>query len=249
MGEWELPKDVEIQSIENMGGFLWESGVYDTTVKMVYINQTPSEAMWFNIILEKNSGNMAELRENFCIKSGKVKGNKTYYVTKEGKKRPLPGYSIAESMCIAITGEDLDTCMKSIEKKQVKVWNPELKKEAPAERPVVMSLVGKPVKVAIHQVIEDRTAKNSNGDYVPTGESRTVNQCKFFGNMDGKTAEEITKNEAATMFNKWANKNTGAVIDKSTKGQGTNSAADIMGSPSADVPKDSLFKDVTEPPF
>ena len=242
MSEWELPKDIETQSIERMGGgFIWESGVYDTTVKMVYLNQSASEAVSFNIILEKNSGNMAELRENFWIKSGKAKGNKTYYV-KDGKKYPLPGYQVADSMCKAITGKDLDTCLKSVEKKTIKVWNPELKKEANAERPVVTSLLNKPVKVAVHQVIEDRQAKNEKGEYVSTGASRTINQCKFFGNPEGKTAEEITNGEPAARFDKWAKKNTGTVIDKSTGKKGNNSAADIMGS----TPKDSLFQ--TDPP-
>ena len=152
-------------------------------------------------------------------------------------------------MCVAVTGESLAKCMESAEKKTVNVWNPELKKEAPTERPVVMSLVGKPVKVAIHQVIEDKTAKNDKGEYVPTGESRTVNQCKFFGNAEGKTAEEITRNESATRFDKWARKNTGTVIDKSTRKKGGNSAAYIMCISSADSPKGSLFKDVTGPPF
>ena len=245
MSEWALPKSVETQSIEGTGGgFAWESGVYDATVKMVYLNQTASEAMWFNVILEKNSGNFAELRENFCVKSGKAKGNKTYY-TKDGKDYPLPGYSIANSMCVAITGESLPKCMESAEKKQVNVWNPELKKEAPTERPVIMSLVGKPVKVAVHQVIEDRQAKNDKGEYVPTGASRTVNQCKFFGNAEGKTAEEITNKEPAARFDKWAQKNTGTVIDKSTVKKGNNSAADIMGSASADT--GSLFQ--TDPPI
>jgi len=242
MSEWELPKDIETQSIERMGsGFIWESGVYDTTVKMVYLNQSASEAVSFNIILEKNSGNMGELRENFWIKSGKAKGNKTYYV-KDGKKYPLPGYQVADSMCKAITGEDLDTVLKSVEKKTIKVWNPELKKEANAERPVVTSLLNKLVKVAVHQVIEDRQAKNAKGEYVSTGASRTINQCKFFGNTEGKTAEEITNGEPAARFDKWAQKNTGTVIDKSTGKKGSNSAADIMGSTS----KDSLFQ--TDPP-
>ena len=83
--------------------------------------------------------------------------------------------------------------------------------------------------------------------YIPTGEVRTVNQCKFFGNTAGKTAEEITKNEAATMFNKWASKNTGAVIDKSTKSQGNNSAASIMGSTPTEETTGSLFD--KEPPI
>ena len=54
MSEWELPKTVETQSIERVGGggFAWESGVHDTTIKMVYLNQAASEAQSFNIILE-----------------------------------------------------------------------------------------------------------------------------------------------------------------------------------------------------
>jgi len=220
MGEWKLPKDVETESIERVGGggFVWESGVYDTTVKLAYLNQTASEAVFLNVVLEKNGGNAPELKQNFCIRSGKEKGNKTYYVTKVGKKRPLPGYSVAESLCIAATGEDLDTCMQSAEKKQVKIWNSDQKKELPVERPVIMSLVSKPLKVAIHQVIEDKVTLNGKS-WVPTGESKTVNECKFFGNMEGKTADEITNKAPATMFDKWAIKNTGVVLDKSTKGQ------------------------------
>ena len=228
MSEWELPKGVETQSIERVGGgFAWESGVYDATVKMVYLNQSASEAVSLNVILENSTGK--ELKESFWIKSGKAKGNKTYY-TKNGKDYPLPGYSIANSMCVAITGDSLPKCMDTAEKKTINIYNPELKKEAPTERPVLMGLVNKPVKVAVHQVIEDKQAKDASGNYVSTGESRTVNECKFFGNMEGKTAEEITTKADAAKFDKWAEKNTGSVIDKTTKNKGSNSAAAIMGS-------------------
>ena len=240
MSEWELPKTVETQSIERVGGggFAWESGVHDTTIKMVYLNQAASEAQSFNIILENSEGR--ELRESFWIRSGKTKGKKVYY-DKDGKQFPLPGYSLANSLCIAATGESLAKCISSAEKKTINVWNSELKKEMPTERPVIMCLVNKPVKVAVHQVVEDKVAKGTNGQYEPTGQSRTVNNCKFFGNADGKTAEEITKNEEATMFDRWAAKNTGTVIDKSNKSK-TNSAAAIMGStPSADNSQASLF--------
>ena len=142
MSEWELPKDVEKQSIERVGGgFAWESGVYDAVVKMVYLNQSASEAVSWNVIIVNSEGK--ELRESFWIKSGKAKGNKTYF-TKDGKNYPLPGYSLANSMCIAATGEDLDACMKSSEKKTVNIYNVEQKKEVPTERPVVMGLINKP---------------------------------------------------------------------------------------------------------
>ena len=59
--------------------------------------------------------------------------------------------------------------------------------------------------------------------------------------------KEITKKEAAVMFNKWANKNTGAVIDKSTRSQGNSSAASIMGSTPTEETTGSLFD--KEPPI
>ena len=110
-----------------------------------------------------------------------------------------------------------------------------------------MGLVNKSIKVAVHQVIEDKTTKNTSGQYVPTGESRTLNQCKFFGNTDGKTAEEIANDKPAVMFDKWAQKNTGTVVDKTTKTKNGNSAADIMGSTPANEATGSLFQ--TDPPI
>jgi len=240
MSEWELPKTVEVQSIERVGGggFAWESGVYDATVKMVYLNQSASEAQSFNIILENSEGK--ELRESFWIRSGKAKGGKVYY-EKDGKQFPLPGYSLANSICIAATTESLAKCIESAEKKTINIWNSELKKEAPTERPVIMCLVNKPVKVAVHQVVEDKQAKGADGQYAPTGEIRTVNNCKFFGNTDGKTAEEITKNEDAVMFDKWATKNTGTVVDKSNKAKTTSAAAIMGGAPATSNGQASLF--------
>ena len=225
MSEWELPKNVETQSIERVGGgFAWESGVYDATIKMVYLNQSASEAVSFNIILQNSEGK--ELREAFWVKSGKAKGNKTYF-TKDGKDYPLPGYSIANSMCVASTGESLAKCMGAVEKKTINIYNVEQKKEVPTERPVLMGLINKSIKVAVHQVVEDKMSKSSNGHYEPTGESRTINQCKFFGDSSGKTAEEITNKADATMFDKWASKNTGTIIDKTSKTKG-NTSADNM---------------------
>ena len=230
MSEWELPASVETQSIERLGGgFAWESGVYDATVKMAFLNQSASEAVSFNVILENSDGK--ELKESFWIKSGKAKGNKTYY-TKDGKDFPLPGYSVANSLCVAATGESLAKCMATAEKKTINVYDPAQSKEVPTERPVIMAVHNKIIKVAVHQVTDDKSKKNdATGQYEPTGETRTINECKFFGNSDGKTTEEILSGDDATMFDKWAAKNTGAVIDKTKKkadGAGA-SAADIMG--------------------
>ena len=179
-----------------------------------------------NIVLENSEGK--ELKESLCIRSGNEKGNKTYYV-KNGKNIALPGYSISDSMCISATGEGLPKAMEAREKKQIKSWDSEKQKEGPVERDVLMSLTNKPVKVAVHQVIEDKQVKNvATGQYEPSGLTRTINKCKFFGNKDGKTAEEIKAKKEAGFFSKWAEKNTGVVINEASKN--SNSAASIMGS-------------------
>ena len=231
MSEWKLPDDVVEPSIEGSGGgsFLWESGLYDATIKLAYVTQSTGGAYWLNVELEKNGGNFGTMRDKWCIKSGNEKGNKTFYINKEGKKQPLPGYQTGKSLCVTVTGEDLDANMNKVEKKVIKVRDFAQGKDVPTELPVLTALLNKPVKVAVHQVIEDRMTKGSNGSYESTGETRTVNNCKFFGNCDGKTAEEIENNTDAVMFDKWAAKNTGNVIDKSSKNK-PNSAADIMGS-------------------
>ncbi len=227
--EWELPTDAQPAGIERVGGggYAWESAVYDTTIKLAYLHQTDSKAIFLNVILENSDGK--ELKEGFCIKSGNEKGNKTYY-EKDGKKFPLPGYAVAESMCIGATGKLLKDCMDTVEKRTIKIYDPEQSKEANTERPVIIDLLGKPVKVAVHQVEENKRKKNDNtGKYEATSDTRTINECKFFGNIEGLTADEIINKQPAEMFTKWAEKNTGQVIDKTKNNAGKDSAAYIMG--------------------
>jgi len=231
MGEWDLPTDVATDSsIERVGGggFFWESGVYDATIKLAYLNQNPTtKSVSINIILKNSNGK--ELSETLFIKSGTEKGSKTYYTTKDGTKRPLPGYAVADSLCIAAGQGSLSKCIDAAEQKTVNIYDYDARKELPVQRPVLITLLNKAIKVAVHQVKEDKTVKNEANQYVPTGDSRTKNECKFFGNSEGKTAEEITKGKEATMFTAWAEKNTGIVLDKTTKNAGKPSAADIMG--------------------
>jgi hypothetical protein len=243
MSEWKLPDDVVEPSIEGSSGgnFIWESGVYDTNIKLAYLNQTPGGAYFLNVELEKVGEKFGRIRDKWCIKSGNEKGNKIYYIGKDGKKQPLPGYQTAKALCLAVTGEDLDANMSKLEKKVIKVWNFDQGKEVPSEHPVIPGLINQKVKVAVHQVIEDKKAKNSDGNWVPSGATKTINQCKFFGNPDnGKTPEEVAANKDAGALDRWATKNTGLVVDKSTKGvKPQDSAASIMGDTSPT--QESLF--------
>lgn len=235
MSEWDLPTSVESVSIENAGGgFVWDTGVYDVTVKLVYLDQASSGAVSFNVVLT-NSNNQ-ELREAMYIKSGKSKGNKTFY-TKDGKDYPLPGYSTANSLCLAATGKSLSECMAQVEKKTVKVYDFTEKKEVSKERPVLMSLLNTTVKAAVKRIKENKQQKNNEGVYVPIADTREKNECSFFGNAQGFSAEEAASGATeATKLTEWAEKNAGNTVDKSRKDiQAGTAASDIMGGNSADA--------------
>lgn len=236
MTEWDLPASVEEQTIERVGGggYAWKTGVHKAKIKLVHLSQAASKAVGFNIELENADGKT--MKETLWIKSGDKKGNKTFYTDKDGKDRPLPGYSVANSLCVAATGDSLGKVMGTagnIEKKTIKLYNFEAGKEVETEVNVVTALLGLPVTVAVHNVLEDKNKKNAAGQYEPTGQTRTSNETKFFGNAEGQTAEEILSGSEATMFDAWAAKNTAeTVIDKTAAGgtnKGATSAADIMG--------------------
>ncbi|MEA2037105.1 MAG: hypothetical protein U9O94_06325 [Nanoarchaeota archaeon] len=241
MSEWSLPTDTKKVSIEKSGGFLWDSGVYPVKVKLAYLDQAKSGATSFNIILENNEGK--ELKNTMYIRSGKAKKNSTTY-TKDGVKYPLPGYSTAESLCRAATGKNLEQNIMAHEKKQVKIYDFEQQKDVVQERPVLVNLLGASVQVAVSRIKENKSKKNADGDYVDTDDIREINECKFFGNADGFSADEISENiPEAKALPSWHKVNAGKVIDKSKTavGTGANSAAGIMGTTPAAAPAASLF--------
>ena len=107
------------------------------------------------------------------------------------------------------------------------------KKEVPTERPVVMDLLNKTVTVAVHEVVEDKNIKNDAGEYVPSGETRSRNECKFFGDATGRTAEEIQNGAEPAKFKQWADKNAGKKVDRSKGATGGATAPAAAPAPTA----------------
>ena len=227
MTSFKQPTSVQTTSIERIGGdFTLESGVYPFTVDMVYMHQSSTNAVGFNVTLI--TADKKTLKETFYIKSGDTKGNKTYY-TKDNINYPLPGYAVADSMCIALLGLPLHESLAT-EKKVVKVYNFDEKKEVPTEVPVVIGLLGKSGTVAVHKIKENKRSKNAAGQWVPTDKVRTFNECKFFGNAEGKTAEEIKADSPAAVLTEWAEVHTGVTVDKTNSTKSTPPSVANTGS-------------------
>lgn len=232
-----LQEDTSVeQERDSVGGSrLVESGIYDCEIEIAYLGVADSGANSLTIHLKTPDG--ASLRETLWITSGKEKGCKTYY-EKDGKKQNLPGFSIANNMCLLTVGKPLaalDTAEKI-----VKVWDSQAKKELPKAVQAIVALSGQHVLAGIIKQVVDKTAKNDQGVYVPTGETREENTVdKFFRLRDGLTTTEI-KNGAteAAFLNTWKDKWTGQTKNKASNAAGTGVTA---GAPKAAAQSKSLF--------
>lgn len=225
------------------GSRIVDSGVYNAKVIHAYVTKSAGGAVGMIVSLKLESGQ--EVKQTFWMTSGTAKGCKNYYEDKNGDKQYLPGFLMANSLCLLTTGQEisgLDT-----EQKVIPLYNAEAKSEIPTKVDMLMDLVGKDVVAAVMKQTVDKTKKNeATGLYEPTGETRDENEVdKFFRARDRMTTAEIrAQAEQASFVNTWAEKWTGKVRDK-TKGD-TGASKGTSGLPTANTaaskkPTTSLF--------
>jgi hypothetical protein len=223
---------------DSVGGTLLDSGLYLSKVKLVYVTKSAGGAIGLVIHLQTDQGR--DIRETVWMTN---KDGRNYY-EKDGQKNYLPGYLTANALALLTTGQEigeLDT-----ETKVVNVYNREVKTEVPTKVEVPTDILGKEVLVGLIRQKVDKTAKNEDGKYVPTGETREENTIdKFFRASDRKTTAEIrAQAEEAVFVNTWASKFTGQTRDRTSKTSGGTAGAPkaAAGLPAASSkPKQSLF--------
>ena len=202
----------------------WESGAYDVVIDLAYVEESKGGAMGVNFVFKTQDGK--ELNQTIYMTSGKEKGQLNYYVSKDGAKHYLPGFTLVNDICLLTLGEeikDLET-----ETKVLSIYNYDAKKELPTKKEVLTDLLGKDVTLGIQKVLEDK--------YNKPGETRTVNVIsKVFREADKKTTNEVRSESAAEFYPTWVEKNAGILVNKVGKSkQETPFAPD-------DKPKKSLF--------
>jgi hypothetical protein len=216
-----------------------DSGIYNAKVALAYVNIVASGAVGLVLNLKTEAGR--EIRQTLWMSSGKEKGCKNYY-EKDGQKHYLPGFLHANSLALLTVGKeisDLDT-----ETKVVKLYSAEAKAEVPTKVEMIMDLIDQDIIVGVIRQTVDKTQKDDNGVYQPTGETRDENEIdKFFRAKDRMTTAEIrAQAEEATFIDTWETKWTGKVKNKA-KGTAANGTAGApkAASTAAKKPTTSLF--------
>ena len=222
------------------GGYILDTDAYDFIVDMAYIDESKGGAMSLNLNLKTQKGD--QLKQTLWLTGGKAKGQNNFYLDKNGDKQYLPGFSLANNLCLLAIGKPIAEVAH--ETKAVNVYNPELKKEAPVPREVLMELLGAAITLGVVKQIVDKNVL-VNGTYVPSGETREENDIdKTFRTKDGLTAAEIRAGATEAAFlAAWTEKNKGVTRNKAkgaTSGGAPAAAAASTGvAPAAGG--DSLF--------
>ena len=191
------------------GRTLLPTDAYDGKIVVAYITTSTGGARAFNFVIDIN-GKL--VRETIYVTN---KQGQVVYV-KDGKKYPLPGYSLVNALTKLTIGKEIPQL--TFENKLVKIWNFEHKKDVATEVPVAVELVGEAVSLGIEQVRENKQQKDQAGNYVDTAEIRESNTItRVFHTKTGQTAAEYDAQAPAEFKALWLKEFKGKVRDKTNK--------------------------------
>lgn len=223
------------------GGSVLDSNVYNFTIKLAYLQKAASDAL--SLVVHLTTEDNKDVRQQLWMTSGEKKGCKNYFVDKNGDKQYLPGFNMANSLCLLTVGKEISEMVT--ETKVVNLYNSESKAEVPTNVEMLTELLGKQVLGGLIKQIVDKNVKDAAGNYVPSGETREENELdKLFRERDGKTTAEILAQAPEAVFiETWKKKWVGQVRDRVTKQAGTAGAPKAGSAPAGGTakPQNSLF--------
>lgn len=204
------------------GGGVFESDVYTGKIKYAFAGAADSGAKFFEVHVDMQDGRTYRERMYVTNKAGQN------YWERDGKRNPLPGFTIANDLALMSTGFALGE--QEFEEKVAKLYDFDAKEEVPKKVQMATGMIGQSITLAILKIVENKQAKNEvTGQYEPIADTREVNNIdKVFHTESGKTVSEFTGKKDAEFQDKWADKNRGRVVDK-TKEVGGRSGAPGQG--------------------
>lgn len=198
-----------------------DSGLYNMTITLAYLKTAASGALALALELKSDAGQV--VRQDFWMTSGTAKGGKNYY-EKDGEKRYLPGFTMANSLSLLTVGKEIG--QHETETKVINLYSAEAKAEVPTKVEMFTDLLGKEIIAGVIRQTVDKNVKDAAGNYVPSGETRDENEVdKFFRVRDRMTTAEIrAQAEQASFIDTWNEKWAGKVRNKAKGASGTSGA-------------------------
>lgn len=222
------------------GSRLKESDIYALTIGMAYAEKSSGGALGIFFTFKAEDG--SEINQTIYVTSGDAKGNKTTYEDKDGKEHYLPGFLQVNGLCLLSIGKELNELEE--EERTISVYDFNAKAKVMKKKLVLVDLLGAKIKAGIVKQKVNKQAKDDNGVYQPTAETREQNEItKFFRDEDNLTVAEIQAGATeAKFYEDWLKTFKGQTIDKTVAvAAGPGGPAAPATGQAAQKPKSSLF--------
>jgi hypothetical protein len=218
------------QAQDRIGGFSpLDSDIYTMTIKALYVGKSAGGAMSLTLLAD-NGGR--EYRETLWITNKKGE-NFFLNANDKTKKVPLPGFTVADDICLITTGKSLSE--QDAEEKVINVYDYEAKKEVPKSVQMITEVIGQKVSLGIIKQTVNKNEKVGD-EYVPTAETRDENFIDKVFHPDQKMTVVEARNgvEEAKFWDSWVERNKGNTRDKRTIKDGeANSGRPPKAAPTA----------------
>lgn len=211
---------------DRIGGFkVYDSDAYTGTVKMIYAIKSPSGAQGVVVHLDLDAG--SEYRETFWVTNKQGQN----YFERDGKKKPLPGFTVIDDLCLVTTNKPLSA--QNTAEKVVNIYDAEAKKEVPTNVPMLVEVLGKKVTFGILKELRNKQVKDASGSYVDTADSREENSTdKVFHFPSNLTVVEAQKGiQQPAFYGSWVERNRGQTRDRRSIKDGQGGQTGRQGRP------------------
>lgn len=227
-------QEVKIEAVKDVIGGgntfgILETGTYSVVIKNAYVDESKGGAMSVNFEFKTDTGNI--LRSTQWATSGKAKGQKNFYTDKNGNNHLLPGYVAVDDICQLAA--ELPLSEIEPEEKVVQIYDFDLGKPTGKPRMVLTELLGKKIILAVEKQVVDKNVKNDSGDYVPSGDTREVNEVvkSFCADDQVTVVEKAAGLTEADFLTRWNTKNKDKVINKAKGAKAATGTAPVAGTP------------------
>lgn len=199
-----IDSDIESSPVDVLGGsFVKPTGLYAARVDMAYLGKSKKGAMSLNLHF-KLLGDSSIIRQTLWITSGDAKGNKNYYVDKNGLKRLLPGMLEADQISTITAAKPMSALTP--EEKTIKLWDYETSSEQPTKVHALTEMVGQDILLGLHKC-RDNKVKKVGEKYVDQKADRHFNELDKVFYADGFSVTEKLAEAETPLFNeKWSAK-------------------------------------------
>ncbi len=224
---------VETESVGG-GRHVFDSDVYEATVKQAYLASYDSGARYAAITLDING---KDHEERLLLTNKKGEG---FFTGRDGSPVQFSGLTRLDEL--AFSAGFPNTQASGIGPGNIRVWDGDSKSFVLKQHPTVLTgLQGKKVLVALQRIIQNKQKKNSvTGSYDKINEQEEVNQIQKFANLAKMTQLESARSVNPPVFiDAWKNKWAGKVHN--TYKEQANAPTQGMPPPSGSAPSTDLF--------